>query len=574
MVITQREKGQYFTPDNVVRAIITSISVYLKEKESNSTLRVLDPSVGEGIFCNLLIQLLSKKFSFISIDALDIDSEALSKAQSLVNRTLDDKNHTSTFHQKNFLTEFDIENKEEKYDLIISNPPHNAKYPPWEWDNILKTVSYEIPQKIPKESALYFFIKSLDLLKDGGILSFILPKPFIYSNKWKVFREICTKRVRLLEVYDIGNQFSGQLQEQVVISIQNLTPTNDFKTGIWDKIKEEFSSRSSVKSENAIRFDNFLVGITPIEQNLMEKLIKNNQVIEWEAFRGLNSKYRNKTSSIPLVEKATVTHGFLLPERNYVDKDVPNRQLERLARPKIIAQRILTYTTTPKFRFNVPILVDSIGNLITHETIINIFPPNSTIQDLYSYGAILQSKFTVWWLKHAIYTKQFVTSKDFDRPYLNKVLIPSIDGSVNHTFRNGLNSLLHEGNLHSIISLANKESKVDQFFALGRIFKYYLMKGEEIRLLLDQILQLSSQRTNISQHNLMKRIDRDFRTRDDVSYIWLNTKYGLTFSDSIVSELKTKYLDLANIRNEIDILVIMLYGLTEEEERIIVEGDQ
>jgi len=182
----QRQKGQYFTPDSVVQAIVHNVLSYLPEAKYNLPLLILDPSVGEGIFCEKLIQALKVKSAPIRFDAYDIDSFALSKAKLSVNDAIKDENYTVTFFHKNFLTESPTEFIEKKYDLIISNPPHNAKYSPQEWEKIRKFCQVDTQAKIPSESALFFVIKSLGLLTNRGILSFILPKPFIYSNKWKI----------------------------------------------------------------------------------------------------------------------------------------------------------------------------------------------------------------------------------------------------------------------------------------------------------------------------------------------------------------------------------------------------
>ncbi|MHA2389358.1 MAG: hypothetical protein ACXACW_11630, partial [Candidatus Hodarchaeales archaeon] len=98
VTITQREKGQYFTPDNVVQAIIENVVTHLPESRNDNLLLVLDPSVGEGIFCEKLIQVLSEKIGLISIDALDIDSSALSKAKLLVNDAIKSEGCSVTFH--------------------------------------------------------------------------------------------------------------------------------------------------------------------------------------------------------------------------------------------------------------------------------------------------------------------------------------------------------------------------------------------------------------------------------------------------------------------------------------------
>ncbi|MHA2155262.1 MAG: N-6 DNA methylase [Candidatus Hodarchaeales archaeon] len=574
VTITQREKGQYFTPDNVVQAIIENVVTHLPESRNDNLLLVLDPSVGEGIFCEKIIQVLSEKIGLISIDALDIDSSALSKAKLLVNDAIKSEGCSVTFHHKNYLTESYTETVEKKYDLIISNPPHNAKYSPQEWDKIRKLYHLTIQENVPSESALYFVIKSINLLKDGGILSFILPKPFIYSNKWKLFRKICFTQVRLLEVFDLANQFSGQLQEHIVVILQKKDPSEQYKSGIWDPIKERFTSISVIKTRNAVIFDNFLVGVSPSEQELMEKLLKDHRRVEWIAFRGLNSRYRTSESSIPLIEKVTFTHGFLLPERNYVSKDVPELQLKRFLQPKIITQRIISYKTKPKFQLNLPIWVDSLGNHITHETVINIIPPSSSSNEIYAYAALFQSKLLIWWLQHAVYTKQFVTSKDLDKPYLNKVIIPCLDGDSNPDFRRKIKTLIKRWEVQTLTELLSKESKLDQFFTIGEIFKSYLEEGSKLRELLEGMIIESNilQKSGKNMFKSMKQLDRFFRTKNMSDSLWLTKKFGTNFNKASIKEIFDKYSKMEGFRIIIDEIVFKIYGLSQDETQLIVQG--
>ncbi len=573
---TQSEKGQYFTPENIVQAIIGNIIYYLDEPRDNDTLLVLDPSAGEGIFCKTLIQILKNRFSSINIDALDIDPSALSKAKSLVINSVNDDTCTVVFHLKNFLTEFDTENNGRKYDLIISNPPHHAKYSPQEWDKIRKLRPKETQENIPSESALYFVLKSINLLKDRGILSFILPKPFIYSNKWKMFRQLCLTQVRLLEVYDLANQFSGQLQEQVALTLQKISPSLEFQTGIWDSEKEKLVFVSKIKTQNAIRFDNFLVGVTPSEQKLMEKLLKDHRRIEWTAFRGLSSQFRVKDVSTPLIEKVSLTHGFLLPERNYVTENVPEIKFKRLRQPKIIGQRIIAYKTKPKFQLDLPIWVDSSGVHLTHETVINIIPPYSSSNYIHAYGALLQSKFITWWLQHAIYTKRFVTSKDLDKPYLNKLIIPRLNGESNSDFRSKIKNMIEIGQLSDICSTVKQESNIDQFFVIGEIFKLYLMEGKELRQLLDNMVNQSIFNQKNHTRNLfklIKQLDRFFRTRNVDDLPWLEKKIGIKVNKSYVEEINGKYSKMYYVRSIIDEIVFNFYELSQNEKQIILQGE-
>ena len=105
MTNKQREKGQFFTPENMVKEIIVNLSrFFLKFPRS---INVLEPSTGEGVFCKEFIKYNKEKFSQIKLDTLDIDSDVLTKAESNLLPLFKDSSHMISLLKRNFLTEFD-----------------------------------------------------------------------------------------------------------------------------------------------------------------------------------------------------------------------------------------------------------------------------------------------------------------------------------------------------------------------------------------------------------------------------------------------------------------------------------
>ena len=68
---SQKSKGQYFTPSNIVHTIVKLTLSYIDRQ--NTPLRVLDPATGEGIFSQEVVKLFRQKFDLIHVCALDID---------------------------------------------------------------------------------------------------------------------------------------------------------------------------------------------------------------------------------------------------------------------------------------------------------------------------------------------------------------------------------------------------------------------------------------------------------------------------------------------------------------------
>jgi hypothetical protein len=567
---SQKSKGQYFTPSNIVHSIVKLTLNYIDGQ--NTPFRVLDPATGEGIFSQEVVKLFRQKFDLIHLCVLDIDPIVLKEAQSRLLPQIND-NLSIDFFLKNFLTESFLEGKEQFFDLIIGNPPHNAKYSIDEWDIIRGMDQEYIPGKKPSESALFFILKSLLLLKKGGVLSFILPKPFCYSNRWKSFRELCLTKFCLLAVFDLANQFSGQLQEQIVIILRKSAPNEDFLTGVWNNISEKMESLSRIQTSIARQADNFLVSITPTEHKLIEKLYSRCESIEWNAFRGLSSVYRTRDVGTPLIEKATITYGFLLPYRSYLKPETPKRLTERLLKPKIICQRIISYSTQPIFQLFLPTFIDESGEHLTHETVININPSLVSGINLYSYGALLQSDLFSWWLQHVVFTKNFVTSKDLDNPYLKKLILPKFEYISRSEFQEKL--LENFGSMTNIefIHHLRNQSKIDQFFAIGELFKIY--KGEGVKI---QNILLNMQE-NIAPSSI-KGLTTTFKRVKRLNYLFTRNRVEeikklLIFSTDMEKEIQTLILNYTRkkeIMSTINEVIYLMYDISSEEQVLISGG--
>jgi hypothetical protein len=568
---TQRDKGQYFTPTEIVQEIITCLSAYILKFPDS--IKILEPALGEGVFCQEILNLYRKKFRRIEIDALDIDPVVIKKAKARLMPIVKHTSHSISIHKKNFLTEWDIESNREIYHCIIGNPPHNAKYEKKEWELITSQENdWLLPEKIPKESSLFFLLKGLALLKSGGIISFILPKPFTYSNRWKAFRDLCYNRYRLLEVYDLSNQFSGQLQEQVLVIIQKLTINESYITGIWNSSINQLLKISTVKLNTAKQLDNFLLGITKREQKLIDKLRSRCRMFDWNAFRGLSSIYRTQEENIPLIEKSTITNGFLLPSRNFVGKEVPEKLMKRIRQSKIILQRIITYQTQPSFALKIPVFIDKTGELVTHETVTNIISPNKVEFDLYSYGGLFRSTIIAWWLQHAVYTKIFCTSKDLDKPYLNKIVFPIIEGEINPIFRERVIKQCEKENYYQICKLTKIESKTDQFYTIGELFKNYLQKGSQIKENLIEFLPDSKNINSQESYYLLNRLNNLFisNNKEKIEKHFKNSE--LIIKKPLIDQISEYYKKLKIIQEVIDEIAFHLYDLTSNEREMVMEG--
>ena len=161
--------GQVFTPKFIAEFIVKNVLDYIKQfKGTIKDIKVLEPSVGEGIFLESLL-----KYGFSSINAFELDetlkAELLSKYPDV------------NFHFDNFLGS---EIKED-YDLIIGNPPYlGQNYNAEVFQKYVKEYPICAKYFVGNMDLFYFFIHlAISKLKPGGILSFITTNYWITKSK-------------------------------------------------------------------------------------------------------------------------------------------------------------------------------------------------------------------------------------------------------------------------------------------------------------------------------------------------------------------------------------------------------
>tara|TARA_B100002019_G_scaffold283552_1_gene290081 strand:- start:3422 stop:4753 length:1332 start_codon:yes stop_codon:yes gene_type:complete len=257
MTDTQKNKGQYFTPEQVVFEMLEKSSEYL----SSSKLKVLDPCSGSG---NLIKHFEKFKINLKDLTCYEIDNVYSNQTKKLLKST----NLKFNVINSDYLLDT---NKGNKYDFVIANPPYVRQ----ELINKESKESYIaylesiFDIKINKKSNLmiYFLLKIIHELKPNGIGCVIVFDSIENSKYGQDFLKVFNKHCEVLTKYKLETPFENVLiNAKVYIFKKNkeiniLDPeihktesyyTNfkdllNFERGIGLKSKKAFTIESSNK---------------------------------------------------------------------------------------------------------------------------------------------------------------------------------------------------------------------------------------------------------------------------------------------------------------------------------------
>ena len=159
-----REKGQFWTPDWVAEAMVEYV---FADKGG----KLFDPAVGAGAFFRAAKIIAKEKKLHYSLSGMDIDAKALNEAFQY-GLSKDDMGDVK-------IGDFIFQSPKNKFSAIVANPPYIRHH------RILLATKEKL-KRLSMESLgvildgraglhIYFLIRALTLLEEGGRLAFIMP---------------------------------------------------------------------------------------------------------------------------------------------------------------------------------------------------------------------------------------------------------------------------------------------------------------------------------------------------------------------------------------------------------------
>jgi len=233
---TKKESGIFFTPPITISSTLEKLEIYFTNKK-NIIKTILEPSCGSCEF----IKAINEKYPTVNITGIEFNKTIYEAIKEKY-----DKENISLLNE-NFL----IYSTQTLFDLIIGNPPYfiikKMKEEKKEEYKQLEENKYDIKYNEWFDGRpnifIIFILKSMDLLKDNGILCFVLPKSFINCLYYNKTRQQIYDHYEILDITECDDTYLETQQPTIVLTIKKKTN---------DTIKKKNDKYTLKKSNNLI----------------------------------------------------------------------------------------------------------------------------------------------------------------------------------------------------------------------------------------------------------------------------------------------------------------------------------
>ncbi|HRP02775.1 MAG TPA: N-6 DNA methylase [Candidatus Kapabacteria bacterium] len=433
------------------------------------------------------------------------------------------------------------------FDVVVGNPPYGA-----ELTSIEQKYLNQIYDISSTDTAILFIKKSLQILNQSGKLSFIIPKSFTFSSNYKKIREYVWDKI--YTIIDCRKVWKEVLLEQVIIRIGN-NSCDYYMAGILKN--KEIMEIGKIDKNIAKKFDFFLNGVNDNEVGIASKIVDNSITlndISTNKRGGILQKFIDTDYSsldndeIQVIGGAEIDKFGIRGIKGKIKKREIQNQNAYIHHNSILVQRIIAHIENPVDHIMIIACIPNVSSIIIVDTI-NQITINENFSNKFIW-CILKSNLINWYSYRFILGKAIRTMQ-FDNPITSRIPIPKI--------------------------LVDNENAQQPFITLADTM---LDKNKELHEMNSRFQELLKADFNIEKLNTKFESWYNLSWTDFVNEL---KKLKITLSGEMKEDwierynrYKSKVNELQNIiqtiDKKIDQLVYELYGLTEEEIKV-VEGE-
>lgn len=525
----RKSEGIYYTPFRIVNYIVnSSLGEYLDSQKKLSNIHLLDPTSGSGSFltnaydyienyyskrenltyhkkCNIItknIYGVDKDTRAIEISRLNLHFKLLEKNKRLPEMdnlkegdSLIDDSSVAGDKAFQWKKEYPEVCSLQGFDVIVGNPPYvfgGGKGIKKEEKEYFKKNYISAKNKL--NLFALFIEKSIDLLKEGGILGFILPNSLLRVTSYEEIRKLILEKTSILKIINLKpGVFEGVTASTIIIILQKEKSREKREENLI-KISEGLENQFSLKSQK--EFFNYLhifdIISSENSRDLKNKLKRNSielgkitkemifgVVIAGNKKEVISNKKRNNKYKKFLegrdIDPYQIKHSnqFLLYEKS---------KLHRARSPAIfeVKEKILMQRISGGKKPLIAAYDDK--QFYTKESINNIILSNDKFKAKYIL-ALLNSKLINWFYA-ATFTNASDLTVNVSKAYLSDIPIKEIEVNKQNEVIKLVDKLISLKKLKETPEIMKKineiENQIDKL-----TYDFYNLTNEEVRYVED-----------------------------------------------------------------------------------------
>ena len=281
MVTEQKKSGSYYTPEILSDFLVKHVFSNYILPLGKEYVSILEPSCGDGKFIEPIFRNnFPCHFKEMYFEIRDTNKRELYKAGKLFDQSKS-RSIKTKMSSKDFLfskTDFD-------FDLVLGNPPYiSKKHLKAEQIEKCKEICNKNIPKLGEVKNIWtsFLLKSINSLKEGGILCFVLPSELLQVNYTEKIRKYLLDAFSTIEIFAFNELIFPDIEQDVIVLIgkkrkqSELQRISFYQVNMLEdlKIPDYVKKHSNVHRKKLDKWTNYI--LKDSELNLIEKVLAKN----------------------------------------------------------------------------------------------------------------------------------------------------------------------------------------------------------------------------------------------------------------------------------------------------------
>mgnify|MGYP000940326395 FL=1 len=359
------------------------------------------------------------------------------------------------------------------FDIVIGNPPYGAEIQSKELKILKDKFKYN---ENPNSASIFMDFAMIYWIRSNGIVTMIVPKSLLYSEKWFKLVENLLDYTQLL--VDVEKAFEKVKLEQVFY-LANFSKKTD-KYYARKFINNKFTNSNYIEGEIVRKLKTWICDISEEELNILlkiEKLVDLDYLKNIvDVKRGIGvQKLLKEEGDIEVIGGKQCQRYYQDGIKGFLEKEdvIGNKaKLSFMLQPKIISQDLVAHIQNPVPHIKLSSFYDEKGNIIGLDTIQNIIITSKDYYHKYIL-ALLNSNFVNWYVYKFIYSSA-IRTMHFDKNYIGKIIIPKISLKKQEVIVSMVKEI--EEGIKTNLNIQKIEKELN-----NEIYKLFSLKENEIK---------------------------------------------------------------------------------------------